>query len=116
MQSLVDVKVPVLELDVPFYCDATAQSDRLQHLDIREHSVASLQRRYDVDMAQAERVSHSALTLFSQVRNALQLNDEDAMLLGWAATLFEVGLHIHSSARGAKTLGLYTAKCQPSGF
>ena len=72
-------------------------SDRLQHLDIREHSVASLQRRYDVDMAQAQRVSQTALTLFSQVRSQWLLTDEDAVLLGWAATLYEVGLHINSS-------------------
>jgi exopolyphosphatase/guanosine-5'-triphosphate,3'-diphosphate pyrophosphatase len=94
----------LLQIEQMIYIDAALRegvlyemSDRLQHLDIREHSVASLQRRYDVDMAQAERVSHSALTLFSQVRNAWQLTDEDAMLLGWAATLYEVGLHINSS-------------------
>jgi len=94
----------LLQIDQLVYIDAALRegvlyemSDRLQHLDIRESSVASMQRRYDVDMAQAERVSNTALTLFSQVRSAWQLNDEDAMLLGWAATLYEVGLHINSS-------------------
>jgi exopolyphosphatase / guanosine-5'-triphosphate,3'-diphosphate pyrophosphatase len=94
----------LLQIDQLIYIDAALRegvlyemSDRLQHLDIREHSVASLQRRYDVDMAQAERVSATALNLFSQVRKSWQLTDEDAMLLGWAATLYEVGLHINSS-------------------
>jgi exopolyphosphatase/guanosine-5'-triphosphate,3'-diphosphate pyrophosphatase len=94
----------LLQIEQLVYIDAALRegvlyemSDRLQHLDIREHSVASLQRRYDVDMAQAERVSQTALLLFSQVRSQWQLTDEDAMLLGWAATLYEVGLHINSS-------------------
>ncbi|HEY9040604.1 MAG TPA: exopolyphosphatase [Rheinheimera sp.] len=94
----------LLQIDQLVYIDAALRegvlyemSDRLQHLDIREHSVASMQRRYDVDMAQAERVRNTALQLFSQVRSVWQLNDENAMLLGWAATLYEVGLHINSS-------------------
>lgn len=94
----------LLQIEQLVYIDAALRegvlyemSDRLQHLDIREHSVASMQRRYDVDMAQAERVRNTALQLFSQVRSVWQLTDEDAMLLGWAATLYEVGLHINSS-------------------
>ena len=94
----------LLQIEQMVYIDAALRegvlyemSDRLHHLDIREHSVASLQRRYGVDMAQAERVSQTALQLISQVRNSWQLSDEDAMLLGWAATLYEVGLHINSS-------------------
>ena len=94
----------LLQIDKMLYIDAALRegvlyemSDRLHHLDIRQHSVQSLQRRYDVDMAQAERVRSTALNLFEQLRHAWQLNDEDAVLLGWAATLFEVGLHINSS-------------------
>jgi len=94
----------LLQIEQMVYTDAALRegvlyemSDRLQHLDIRENSVASMQRRYDVDMTQAERVSQTALTLFSQVREQWQLTDEDATLLGWAATLYEVGLHINSS-------------------
>ena len=94
----------LLQIEQLVYIDAALRegvlyemSDRMQHVDIREHSVASLQRRYDVDMAQAERVCNTALDLFSQVRNSWQLQDEDAMLLGWAATLYETGLHINSS-------------------
>ena len=94
----------LLQIEQLIYIDAALRegvlyemSDRLHHLDIRQHSVASLQRRYDVDMAQAERVSNTALNLFSQVRHSWQLTDEDAMLLTWAATLYEVGLHINSS-------------------
>jgi exopolyphosphatase / guanosine-5'-triphosphate,3'-diphosphate pyrophosphatase len=94
----------LLQIEQMIYIDAALRegvlyemSDRLQHVDIREHSVASMQRRYDIDMAQAERVQRTALTLFSQVRASWQLSDDDAMLLGWAATLYEVGLHINSS-------------------
>jgi exopolyphosphatase / guanosine-5'-triphosphate,3'-diphosphate pyrophosphatase len=72
-------------------------SDRLQHVDIRQHTVASMQRRYDVDMAQAERVRQTALALFSQVQAAWQLSADDKMMLAWAACLYEVGLHINSS-------------------
>lgn len=94
----------ILQIDQLTYIDAALRegvlyemSDRLQHVDIREHTVTSLQRRYDVDMAQAKRVRNTALMLFQQVRQLWQLNDEDATLLGWAATLYEVGLHINSS-------------------
>lgn len=73
-------------------------SDRLQHVDIRQQSVASMQRRYDVDMAQANRVSRTALALFAQVRSSWQLQLEHANALEWAANLFEVGLHINSSS------------------
>lgn len=94
----------LLQIEKLEYIDAALRegvlyemSDRLQHVDIRQHSVTSLQRRYDVDMAQADRVSQTALQLFSQVRQQWQLTDEDAVMLGWAATLYEVGLHINSS-------------------
>jgi exopolyphosphatase / guanosine-5'-triphosphate,3'-diphosphate pyrophosphatase len=73
-------------------------SDRLQHVDIRQQSVASMQRRYDIDMAQANRVSRTALALFKQVRSRWQLQQEHANALEWAANLFEVGLHINSSS------------------
>jgi exopolyphosphatase / guanosine-5'-triphosphate,3'-diphosphate pyrophosphatase len=94
----------LLQIEQLIYIDAALRegvlyemSDRLQHVDIRQHTVASMQRRYDVDMAQAERVGNTALALFSQVQTAWQLSAEDKMLLGWAATLYEVGLHINSS-------------------
>lgn len=73
-------------------------SDRLQHVDIRQQSVASMQRRYDIDIAQANRVSRTALTLFNQVQTHWQLQQEHANALEWAANLFEVGLHINSSS------------------
>ena len=94
----------LLQIDQMLYIDAALRegvlyemSDRLHHVDIREHSVASMQKRYDVDMAQAERVRQTAMQLFTQVQSSWQLSAEDAMLLGWAATLYEVGLHINSS-------------------
>lgn len=72
--------------------------DRLQHLDIRQHSITSLQRRYDVDIAQANRVSQTALLLFNQVSSAWQLHQEHANTLVWAANVYEVGLQINSSS------------------
>ncbi|WP_333607653.1 exopolyphosphatase [Arsukibacterium sp.] len=94
----------MLQLDQMVYIDAALRegvlyemSDRLQHLDIREHTIQSLVRRYDIDQAQAARVQHTALLLFSQVRQPWQLTDEDALLLGFAATIYEIGLHINSS-------------------
>lgn len=71
--------------------------DRLQHNDIRVDTVASMQRRYDVDTAHAARVCRTAADLFAQLRDSWQLTDDDAMSLDWAAALFEVGLHINSS-------------------
>ena len=73
-------------------------SDRLQHHDIRQQSVASMQRRYDIDIAQANRVSSTALTLFNQACVNWQLEPEHGDVLIWAANLFEVGLHINSSS------------------
>lgn len=72
-------------------------SDRMQHLDIRQQTMQSLVTRYHIDEAQASRVRATALALFAQVKDSWQLDDEDALLLGFAATVFEIGLHINSS-------------------
>ncbi len=66
--------------------------------DVRDRTVESLMKRYDVDRAQARRVQSSALALFSQVGAAWQLErDEGARILGWAARLHEIGLAISHS-------------------
>ena len=57
----------------------------------------SLVQRYDIDQAQAQRVRSTALALVAQVKDSWQLNEEDALLLSFAATVAEIGLHINSS-------------------
>jgi exopolyphosphatase/guanosine-5'-triphosphate,3'-diphosphate pyrophosphatase len=66
--------------------------------DVRDRTVESLMRRYDVDRQQARRVQSAALALFSQVASAWQLDrDEAPHMLGWAARLHEIGLAIAHS-------------------
>jgi len=65
--------------------------------DPRDASVEALMQRYGVDVPQAMRVERTALELFAQVASAWGLNDDDALLLGWAARLHETGLAIAHS-------------------
>ncbi len=88
-----------------YYVDAALRegvlyemSDRLHHHDIREHTIQSLIKRYSIDTAQADRVRRTALELFAQLRTSWNLTDEMADLLSWAATVYEIGLHINSSS------------------
>ena len=88
-----------------YYVDAALRegvlyemSDRLHHHDIREHTIESLIKRYSIDIAQANRVRRTALELFAQLRGSWDLTDEMADLLSWAATVYEIGLHINSSS------------------
>ena len=65
---------------------------RLQHDDIREHSITALKRRYHVDRQQAERVERSALLALEQLREAWDLDDpQHAQILRWAARTHEIG-------------------------
>jgi exopolyphosphatase/guanosine-5'-triphosphate,3'-diphosphate pyrophosphatase len=68
---------------------------RKQHGDIRDASVSSLQRRYHLDMAQAERVTRIALSLFTPATLA-ESAEHDALRqqLDWAARLHEIGAAI----------------------
>ncbi|WP_337842202.1 exopolyphosphatase [Rheinheimera sp.] len=95
----------LLGIEQMYYVDAALRegvlyemSDRLHHHDIREHTIHSLIKRYSIDIAQAGRVRQTAMELFSQVRLGWQLDDDHADLLGWAATVYEIGLHINSSS------------------
>jgi exopolyphosphatase/guanosine-5'-triphosphate,3'-diphosphate pyrophosphatase len=94
----------MLQIDEMVYVDAALRegvlyemSDRLQHHDIREHTISSMMRRYTVDDAQTQRVQHTAHALFNQVQTAWQLNDDDGLLLSFACRVYEIGLHINSS-------------------
>lgn len=94
----------ILHIEQMVYVDAALRegvlyemSDRLHHQDIRSHTINSLVKRYDIDQAQAERVRHTAQALFALVKHDWQLSDDDADMLNWAATVYEIGLHINSS-------------------
>ncbi|WP_207949500.1 exopolyphosphatase [Luteimonas aestuarii] len=65
--------------------------------DPRDLSVAAMMQRYGIDEAQAARVEATAMRLFQQVREAWGLDDDDALMLGWAARLHEIGLVIAHS-------------------
>ncbi|WP_301003997.1 exopolyphosphatase [Arsukibacterium sp.] len=94
----------MLQIDEMVYVDAALRegvlyemSERLQHHDIREHTISSMMRRYTVDEAQTQRVQQTAEALFNQVQAAWQLTDDDGLLLSFACRVFEIGLHINSS-------------------
>ncbi len=66
--------------------------------DSRERTVRSMQERYHVDRAQAERVENTTIALLSQVEEAWQLTDPSVeLLLRWAAQLHEIGLDVAHS-------------------
>jgi exopolyphosphatase/guanosine-5'-triphosphate,3'-diphosphate pyrophosphatase len=60
--------------------------------DLRDASVAELQRRFGVDGGQAGRVASIALTLFDQVMP--EADAETRRELGWACSLHEIGLMV----------------------
>jgi exopolyphosphatase/guanosine-5'-triphosphate,3'-diphosphate pyrophosphatase len=66
--------------------------------DARERTVRSMQERYHVDLAQAERVEQTAIDFLSQVEEVWGLTDpEIELLLRWAARLHEIGLDVAHS-------------------
>lgn len=102
--SILIAAFQMLQIEQLVYIDAALRegvlyemSDRMQHLDIREQTMQSLVTRYDIDQAQAGRVRATALALFEHVKDSWHLGEEEALLLGFAATVFEIGLHINSS-------------------
>jgi exopolyphosphatase/guanosine-5'-triphosphate,3'-diphosphate pyrophosphatase len=72
---------------------------RMTRADARERTVGSMQRRYHVDIEQAERIESTALQFLTQVSSAWGLSDPLAELsLRWAARLHEIGLDVaHNS-------------------
>ena len=66
--------------------------------DARERTVRSMQERYHVDRAQAERVEDTAVAFLDQVEEAWQLTDPAIeLILRWAARLHEIGLDVAHS-------------------
>ncbi|MCF6281909.1 MAG: Ppx/GppA family phosphatase [Candidatus Polarisedimenticolaceae bacterium] len=71
---------------------------RIHHEDVRQLSVHSLGKRFNIDEKQVERVDGTVMALFDQVSLSWMLNDpEYAKILGWAAHLHEIGLTIAHS-------------------
>jgi len=67
--------------------------------DARDRTVRSMQERYHVDLAQAERVENTAVRFFNQVEEHWQQLDDPSIeqLLRWAARLHEIGLDVAHS-------------------
>jgi exopolyphosphatase/guanosine-5'-triphosphate,3'-diphosphate pyrophosphatase len=72
---------------------------RFRHEDRRDSTIAEFQRRYQVDIAQAQRVETLAGTLLRQLMPTPSAEAEhDAQFLGWAARLHELGISVAHSA------------------
>ena len=66
--------------------------------DARARTVRSMQERYHVDLAQAERVEGTAADFLAQVEDVWPLSDPACeLLLRWAARLHEIGLDVAHS-------------------
>jgi exopolyphosphatase/guanosine-5'-triphosphate,3'-diphosphate pyrophosphatase len=71
---------------------------RSHHEDMRTVTVDQFMRRYGVDRAHASRVRRAAQTLLSQFPEPTHERREDNLaLLGWAASLHEIGMSISHS-------------------
>jgi len=81
---------------------------RLTDEDARARSVRSMEGRFHVDTAQADRVEATALGFLRQARDGWRLDDPLAdQMLAWAARLHEIGLdisHSHYNRHGAYLL------------
>jgi exopolyphosphatase/guanosine-5'-triphosphate,3'-diphosphate pyrophosphatase len=80
---------------------------RIQHQDIRDATVESAMKRWNLDIEHAVNVTTTVRYLYEQVSAAWKLNEEHADLLSWAAMLHEIGLQISHGAyhkRGAYVL------------
>ena len=66
--------------------------------DARERTVRSMQERYHVDLAQAERVETTAVAFLNQLEESWLLTDPAVeQALRWAARLHEIGLDVAHS-------------------
>lgn len=70
---------------------------RINHTDPRAESVRALAKRHSVDFTHAKRVKQMALSLFTQVAVAWQLDEDAKEALAFAAILHEIGLSISHS-------------------
>lgn len=71
---------------------------RTQYEDVRESTVRTLCRRYDVDMEHARHIENTARALFAEVAEAWHLNEGEYIdMLCWATRLHEIGLTVSHS-------------------
>jgi len=81
---------------------------RFSDEDVRSRTARSMEERFHVDPAQADRVEAIAATLLQQVARSWDLADpENEQFLRWAARLHEIGLdisHSHFQRHGAYLL------------
>jgi len=89
---------------------------RFTEEDARDRTVRSMQQRYHVDAAQAERVENTAVRFLDQVEEAWHLADPAIeQSLRWAARLHEIGLDVAHS--GYQRHGAYLlANADMAGF
>ncbi|MBU0620276.1 MAG: exopolyphosphatase [Gammaproteobacteria bacterium] len=66
---------------------------RAHNHDMREVTVQQFMRRYHIDMRQAERVAQLADLLARQLL-AARMGEDELQLLGWAASLHEIGISV----------------------
>lgn len=71
---------------------------RVQHADIRERTVMTLCRQFQIDQDHGQRVRGTALALYRQLASAWSLDDPaQTLMLAWAARLHEIGLMVAHS-------------------
>jgi exopolyphosphatase/guanosine-5'-triphosphate,3'-diphosphate pyrophosphatase len=71
---------------------------RSQHEDVRERTVASLSRQFQIDQDHAQRVRGTALILLRRLARPWAIQDpQQALMLGWAARLHEIGVMVAHS-------------------
>ncbi len=69
-----------------------------QHTDIQQETLSTLNSRFLVDEAQANRVETTAMKLYGHVKKDWALDDDsDPSLLCWAARLHEIGMGVAHS-------------------
>lgn len=71
---------------------------RHQHEDVRERTVSTLCRQFQIDQVHARRVQITALAVYRQLATPWALTDPDhPQLLSWAARLHEIGVMVAHS-------------------
>ncbi|MGH1460517.1 MAG: exopolyphosphatase [Neptuniibacter sp.] len=70
---------------------------RLRHEDVRDRTITAMMQRYHVDQEQADRVEHTALLAWAQLKESWELSPMHYDMLSWAARTHEIGLTIAHS-------------------
>lgn len=70
---------------------------RFQDQDIRDRTVETMMQQYRVDPEHIKRVTSTASTLFRQLQDSCDFNEQDNKIIGWAIRLYPIGLRIAHS-------------------